>query len=78
MFRATRQSALHAARTLKIVWSASRGYTSAIAVFTLASAVLPLGVAWAGKGIVDAVVSARPTTPCAGSSSSSRSSRARR
>ena len=44
-------------RTLRLVWTASRPITLALAGLTLSSAALPLGVAWAGKAIVDAVVS---------------------
>ena len=43
-------------RTIKLVWKASPLATSALAALTLVSAVLPLGVAYAGKGIVDGVV----------------------
>jgi ATP-binding cassette subfamily B protein len=46
----------HVPRTLALVWRSSRAMTLVLALATLASAVLPLGVAWAGKGIVDAVV----------------------
>src|SRR4051794_7224628 len=43
-------------RTLKLVWRSSPGATAALAALTLISAVLPLGIAYAGKGIVDSVV----------------------
>ena len=43
-------------RTTVLVWHSSRGATLALAALTLVSAVLPLGVAYAGKGIVDGVV----------------------
>jgi ATP-binding cassette subfamily B protein len=43
-------------RTLKLVWGCSKSATLLLAGLTLLSAVLPLGVAYAGKGIVDAVV----------------------
>ncbi|MDB4970512.1 MAG: transporter permease [Myxococcales bacterium] len=51
-------------RTLGLVWRSSKPATLALAALTLVSAVLPLGIAYAGKGIVDAVVagSARITT----------------
>jgi ATP-binding cassette subfamily B protein len=39
-----------------MVWRSSRSGTIAIAVLTLANAVLPLGLAYVGKRIVDAVV----------------------
>ena len=42
-------------RTLGLVWRTSRGATIALAVLTLMAALLPLGIAYAGKGIVDAV-----------------------
>jgi len=43
-------------RTVKLVWKSSPAATSVLAALTLVSAVLPLGVAYAGKGIVDGVV----------------------
>jgi len=43
-------------RTVKMVWRASPAATGVLAALTLVSAVLPLGVAYAGKGIVDGVV----------------------
>ena len=43
-------------RTIKLVWKSSPLATSVLAGLTLISAVLPLGVAYAGKGIVDGVV----------------------
>jgi ATP-binding cassette subfamily B protein len=46
----------HTPRTLRLVWSASRRLCIALGVTTLASAVLPLGVAWIGKRIIDAAV----------------------
>jgi ATP-binding cassette subfamily B protein len=46
----------HVPRTLALVARSSRAMTAVLAVATLLGAVLPLGVAWAGKGIVDAVV----------------------
>jgi ATP-binding cassette, subfamily B, bacterial len=45
-------------RTMKLVWRASPVATGVLAALTLVSAVLPLGVAYAGKGIVDSVVAA--------------------
>src|SRR5689334_19421725 len=41
---------------LKLVWEAHPGATVALAVMTLANALLPAGQAWAGKLIVDSVV----------------------
>src|SRR5437868_559732 len=43
-------------RTVKLVWKSSPVATSVLAALTLVSSVLPLGVAYAGKGIVDGVV----------------------
>jgi ATP-binding cassette, subfamily B, bacterial len=43
-------------RTIKLVWKSSPVATSVLAALTLVSAVLPLGIAYAGKGIVDSVV----------------------
>jgi ATP-binding cassette subfamily B protein len=43
-------------RTLRLVWRGSPLHTSLLGVLTLASAVLPVAIAYAGKGIVDAVV----------------------
>ncbi|MHB8879472.1 MAG: ABC transporter ATP-binding protein, partial [Myxococcaceae bacterium] len=46
----------HTPGTLRLVWRSSPGLTVALAALTLAAALLPLGVAYAGKAIVDAVV----------------------
>lgn len=43
-------------RTLKLVWQSSPRATVFLGVLTLAISLLPLAVAFAGKGIVDAVV----------------------
>jgi ATP-binding cassette subfamily B protein len=43
-------------RTLVLVWHSSQRLTLILAGLTLVSAVLPLGIAYAGKGIVDTVV----------------------
>jgi ATP-binding cassette subfamily B protein len=43
-------------RTLGLVWRISRLWTFVLGLLTLASAALPVMVAWAGKGIVDGVV----------------------
>ena len=43
-------------RTIKMVWRSSPLATGVLAALTLVSAVLPLGIAYAGKGIVDGVV----------------------
>ncbi len=42
--------------TVALVWRSSRLLTIALAALTLVAAVMPLGVAWGGKHIVDAVV----------------------
>jgi ATP-binding cassette subfamily B protein len=42
--------------TLALVWRSSRAMTAALVVLTVVSALVPLGVAYAGKRIVDAVV----------------------
>jgi ATP-binding cassette subfamily B protein len=50
-------------RTLGLVWRSSAGSTTALGLLTLMAAVLPIGIAYAGKGIVDAVMSgSRPAT----------------
>jgi ATP-binding cassette subfamily B protein len=43
-------------RTLALVWRSSKVATFSLAALTLVSAILPLGIAYAGKGIVDSVV----------------------
>jgi ATP-binding cassette subfamily B protein len=55
-FAAVRESIAHTRRTLGLVWASSRPMTLALGAATAAGAVLPLGVAWVGKRIVDAVV----------------------
>ena len=51
-----RESLAHTRETLRLVWRSSRGLTVAMAALTLVGALVPLGVAYAGKRIVDAVV----------------------
>ncbi len=51
-----RGSFAHTPRTLGLVWRASQRGTTGIALLTLVNAVLPLGVAYVGKRLVDAVV----------------------
>ncbi|HJZ86598.1 MAG TPA: ABC transporter ATP-binding protein [Polyangia bacterium] len=51
-----REAFLHVPRTLRLVWRSSRAGTVGIALLTLVGAVMPIGVAWVGKAIVDAVV----------------------
>jgi ATP-binding cassette subfamily B protein len=53
---AFRESLAHVPRTLALVWASSRGMTLLLGVLTLFSAGVPLGIAWVGKLIVDAVV----------------------
>ena len=43
-------------RAVELVWSTSRGLTVALAVLTLLGGLLPAGIAYVGKVIVDAVV----------------------
>lgn len=50
-------------RTLGLVWKSSAASTIALGLLTLLASVLPIGMAYAGKGIVDAVLSgSRPAT----------------
>ncbi len=57
------ESARHTRRTLGLVWASSRAQTVALGALTLVAALVPLGVAYAGKRIVDAVVAhSRETT----------------
>jgi ATP-binding cassette subfamily B protein len=51
-----RESLDHIRLTLGLVWRSSAPMTVALAAMTLAGGLLPLGVAYAGKRIVDAVV----------------------
>ncbi len=53
---AVRESAAHTRRTLALVWASSRPMTIALGALTGVGALVPLGVAYAGKRIVDAVV----------------------
>jgi ATP-binding cassette subfamily B protein len=53
---ALRGSFEYTPRALGLVWKSSHGGTIAIAGLTLVNAVLPLGLAYVGKRIVDAVV----------------------
>jgi ATP-binding cassette, subfamily B, bacterial len=43
-------------KTLQLVWRGSPTHTVILGLLTLASAALPVGIAYAGKGIVDSVV----------------------
>jgi ATP-binding cassette subfamily B protein len=49
----------HTPRTLRLVWEASPRPLLAVAGLTLAAAALPVGIAWVGKLIVDAIVAAQ-------------------
>lgn len=51
-----RSSFEHTPRTLGLVWRSSAPGTVVVGLLTLASALIPLGIAWAGKQIIDAVV----------------------
>ncbi|XYH96477.1 ABC transporter ATP-binding protein [Sorangium sp. So ce1128] len=51
-----RDSFAYTPRTLKLVWRSSRAASVALGALTLVAAVLPLGVAYVGKAITDAVV----------------------
>jgi ATP-binding cassette subfamily B protein len=52
-----RESLRHTRMTLALVWRSSPPQTVALGVLTLVGGLVPLGVAYAGKRIVDAVVS---------------------
>ena len=56
MFARLRDSFAHTPRTLKLVFRSSPRGSLLLAVLTLAAALLPLAVAYAGKKIMDAVV----------------------
>ena len=45
-------------RALELVWTTSRPLTLTLAILTILAGVLPAGIAWVGKLIVDAVVAA--------------------
>ena len=45
-------------RAIELVWTTSRALTLTLAVLTVLAGVLPAGIAWVGKLIVDAVVAA--------------------
>ena len=51
-----KESLAHTRRTLGLVWASSRFQTVALGFLTLVAALVPLGVAYAGKRIVDSVV----------------------
>jgi ATP-binding cassette subfamily B protein len=51
-----RESLSHTRMTLRLVWRSSPPQTVALGVLTLVGGLVPLGIAYAGKRIVDAVV----------------------
>jgi ATP-binding cassette subfamily B protein len=51
-----RESLVHTRMTLRLVWRSSRPMTIALGAITVIGALVPLGVAYVGKRIVDAVV----------------------
>ncbi|WP_437904850.1 ABC transporter ATP-binding protein [Sorangium sp. So ce327] len=51
-----RDSFAYTPRTLQLVWRSSKAASVALGALTLAAAALPLGVAYVGKAITDAVV----------------------
>jgi ATP-binding cassette subfamily B protein len=55
-FASLRSSFEHTPRTLGLVWRSSAPGTVVVGILTLACALIPLGIAWAGKQIIDAVV----------------------
>jgi ATP-binding cassette subfamily B protein len=56
VFARLRESFAHAPRTLKLVWRSSPAGSVALGVLTVVAAIVPLGIAWVGKAIMDAVV----------------------
>ncbi|MGH7439551.1 MAG: ABC transporter transmembrane domain-containing protein, partial [Polyangiaceae bacterium] len=58
-----RESLAHMRATLGLVWRSSPLQTTALAAFTLVAGLIPLGIAYVGKRIVDGVVAgSRPET----------------
>jgi ATP-binding cassette subfamily B protein len=61
--KALPDSARHTGKTLELVWESSKWMSLALAGLTVLSALVPLGIAYAGKGIMDSVVArSRPLT----------------
>ena len=56
MFGKLKGSFAHTPQTLALVWKSSPVATAALLVATIFAALFPLGIAWIGKAIVDAVV----------------------
>src|SRR5690349_21419305 len=54
--QALRQSLALTGKTLALVWRTSRGMSLVLGAVTVVASALPLGVAYAGKRIMDAVV----------------------
>ncbi|HSQ66024.1 MAG TPA: hypothetical protein VLM85_22535, partial [Polyangiaceae bacterium] len=50
----------HTPRTLALVWKSSRSLSVLYGLTTLVAAVLPLGIAWIGKRIIDAALARDP------------------
>ena len=61
-----RESFQHTRATLSLVWAASPRLTVILGALTLVSAVVPLGIAYVGKAIMDAVVAHAARGRCAG------------
>jgi ATP-binding cassette subfamily B protein len=55
----------HTPRTLRLVWQSSPRPLVAVSVLTVLAAALPVGIAWVGKLIVDAVVAAHDASGAA-------------
>jgi ATP-binding cassette, subfamily B, bacterial len=55
-FSGLRSAFAHTPSTLRLVWRSSPAGSVAMGLLTLVAAVVPLGVAWVGKAIMDAVV----------------------
>ena len=53
-----RDAARHAPATFRLVWQANASAATALVALSIVSAVLPAGIAWVGKLIVDAVAAA--------------------
>jgi len=53
----------HTPRTLRLAWASSPRNLGLVAILTVAGAALPIGIAWVGKLIVDAVLAAHAAGP---------------
>lgn len=51
-----RDSFAYTPKALSLVWNSSKAATLAIAAFTLLAAILPVGIAWVGKAILDSAL----------------------